>query len=122
MIHVAKFTRLSIIALGVGGAAMLWSGNSPINGTGSFVSTADALIGRPATPRSFAGVARRTTGRAVAVGAAYGTAAGVAVGTAYGAAAYRATAVGAAPVVRAAPAGGCVRVIGPLGRAVTVCR
>lgn len=31
---------------------------------------ADARVGRPATPLSYAGVARRTTRRAVAVGAA----------------------------------------------------
>ena len=38
------------------------------------VSTANAVIGRPLTPMSNAGVARRTTRRAVAVGAAtYGT-------------------------------------------------
>jgi hypothetical protein len=34
------------------------------------VSTAEARVGRPATPVSYAGVARRTTRRAVAVGAA----------------------------------------------------
>ena len=42
------------------------------------VTTADARIGRPATPMSYAGVARRTTGRAVGVGVG---AAAVAVGT-----------------------------------------
>lgn len=34
------------------------------------ISTAEARVGRPATPVSYAGVARRTTRRAVAVGAA----------------------------------------------------
>lgn len=32
---------------------------------GSVVSQAEAIVGRPATPGSYAGVARRTTGRAV---------------------------------------------------------
>jgi hypothetical protein len=36
----------------------------------SLVTTADARVGRPLTPVSYAGVARRTTRRAVAVGAA----------------------------------------------------
>nr|WP_085938754.1 hypothetical protein [Beijerinckia indica] len=46
---------------------------------GSLVSSAEAVIGRPLTPMSYAGVARRTTRRAVAVGAAAGAAAGAAV-------------------------------------------
>jgi hypothetical protein len=37
-------------------------------------ATAQARVGRPATPVSYAGVARRTTRRAVAVGAAATTA------------------------------------------------
>lgn len=37
---------------------------------GSWTSSAQALIGRPLTPMSYAGVARRTTRRAVALGAA----------------------------------------------------
>jgi hypothetical protein len=49
------------------------------NGTGGgvesgFFSDAQARIGRPLTPMSYAGVARRTTRRAVAVGAAAGAA------------------------------------------------
>jgi hypothetical protein len=40
-----------------------WSESGP-------VSTVEARIGRPLTPKSYAGVARRTTRRAVAVGAA----------------------------------------------------
>src|SRR4051794_39757156 len=39
------------------------------------VGQAHAIIGRPLTPLSFAGVARRTTRRAVYGGAAYGAAA-----------------------------------------------
>jgi hypothetical protein len=66
--------------------------------TGSFVTKAHAIIGRPLTPMSYAGVARRS---AVGVGV------GVAVG------------VGAAAVV-AAPA--CAQVVDVYGRITTVCR
>jgi hypothetical protein len=41
---------------------------------GAFFSEAQARVGRPLTPMSYAGVARRTTRRAVAVGAAAGAA------------------------------------------------
>ena len=37
--------------------------------TGVLVSPAEAVVGRPLTPISYAGVARRTTRRAVASGA-----------------------------------------------------
>lgn len=61
------------------------------------VSSAEARIGRPLTPMSYAGVARRTTRRAVGVGVV-------------GAAAYGAY---------AAP--GCVQVADAYGRIVTQC-
>lgn len=86
----------------LGGTTLLWSGHLPFNGRSSLVSSAEARIGRPLTPMSYAGVARRTTRRAVAVGAA---AAGAAVV--------------AAPVV-VAPA--CRQVADAYGRIVTVCR
>jgi hypothetical protein len=91
--------RLSIVTI-VGGAALLWSGQVPLDSQSSPVSSAEARIGRPLTPMSYAGVARRTTRRAVAVGAAAG-------------------AVYAAPVV-VAPA--CAQVADAYGRIVTVCR
>ena len=59
-------------------------------------SEAEARVGRPLTPMSYAGVARRTTRRAVAVGAAAGAA-----GAYYG------------------PA--CVQVVDAYGRIVTRC-
>lgn len=68
--------------------------------TGSFVTQAHAIIGRPLTPMSYAGVARRS-----AVGVGVGV--GVAVG------------VGAAAVV-AAPV--CAQVVDVYGRIATVCR
>lgn len=64
--------------------------------TGSFVTQAHAIIGRPLTPMSYAGVARRS---AVGVGVAVG--------------------VGAAAVV-VAPA--CIQVVDIYGRITTVCR
>jgi hypothetical protein len=39
--------------------------------TGVFVSTAQAVVGRPLTPVSYAGVARRTTRRSVAYSRGY---------------------------------------------------
>jgi len=74
--------RLSIAAV-VGGAALFWNGEVPSGSRSSLVSSAQARIGRPLTPMSYAEVARRTTRRAVA----YGAAGAVAVG----AAAYAAT-------------------------------
>jgi hypothetical protein len=49
---------------------LLWNGKGTTNG--GFVSEAEARIGRPLTPMSYAGVARRTTRRAVAGAAVVG--------------------------------------------------
>ena len=94
--------RLSIATI-VGGAALFLSGEVPLDSRSALVSSAEARIGRPLTPMSYAGVARRTTRRAVAYGAAAGVAAGAAA--AYG-------------------APGCVQtqVADAYGRIVTVCR
>jgi hypothetical protein len=94
--------RLSIATI-VGGAALFWNGEVPLDSRSALVSSAEARIGRPLTPMSYAGVARRTTRRAVA----YGAAGAVAVG----AAAYAATP-------------GCVQtqVTDVYGRIVTVCQ
>jgi hypothetical protein len=68
---------------------------------GTLVTEAHAIIGRPLTPMSYAGVARRTTARAMTYGA-----------------------VVAAPVVVApvvvAPA--CAQVVNVYGQIATVCR
>jgi hypothetical protein len=92
--------RLSIAAV-VGGAALFWNGEVPLDSRSSLVSSTQARIGRPLTPMSYAGVARRTTRRAVA----YGAAGAVAVGAAAG-------------------ASGCVQtqVTDVYGRIVTVCQ
>jgi hypothetical protein len=94
------FFHLSI-ATAIAGATFLWSGQLTLDPTSSLVSSAEARIGRPLTPLSYAGVARRTTRRAVAAGAVMG--AGVVV----------------APRV-IAPA--CVQTVDVYGRVVTVCR
>jgi hypothetical protein len=94
--------RLTLATV-LGGGVLFWGGQLPFDEQSSLVSSAEARVGRPLTPMSYAGVARRTTRRAVAVGA-------VTVGTA---------AVVAAPVV-VAPA--CSQVVDVYGRIVTVCR
>jgi hypothetical protein len=59
----------ALTALAVG---LSWNGGNVI--TEGVLSEAEARVGRPLTPMSYAGVARRTTRRAVAVGAAAGAA------------------------------------------------
>jgi len=89
------------IALGAAAAVaafacgLSWDGTSAVPGIGLF-SEAQARVGRPLTPMSYAGVARRTTRRAVAVGAAAGAA-----GAYYGP--------------------GCVQVVDAYGQIVTRC-
>jgi hypothetical protein len=85
---------LAAICAFAGGLA--WNGTGDI--THGLVSTSQARVGRPLTPMSYAGVARRTTRRAV-----YGTAAA-------------ATAAGA---YAATP--GCVQVTNAYGQVVTKC-
>jgi hypothetical protein len=97
-------TALAAIA-GVG--CLFVSENVSLTNPGSLVTEAYAIIGRPLTPMSYAGVARRTTARAV-----------------YAAPVYAAPHVYAAPVyaapVYAAPA--CAQVVNAYGQIVTVCR
>ena len=80
-----------IFGVAVGTVGLFWNGNIPLDNQKGFVSTADAIRGRPLTPLSYAGVARRTTRRAVAVGAA------------------------TAPVVVVRPAPTCVQVVNSYG-------
>jgi hypothetical protein len=77
---------------------------------GPAISTAQAVIGRPLTPMSYAGVARRTTRRAAYAGAYAGAA------TAY---AYSAPPVYAAPPP--AYGGSCMQTTDAYGRIVTTC-
>jgi hypothetical protein len=76
-------------------AGLFWNGEATIDS--GLVSFAEARVGRPLTPMSYAGVARRTTRRAVAVGA------GAAAAGAY----------------YAAP--GCVQAVNAYGQVVTRC-
>ena len=92
-------------ALISGAACLLVNEQAIFHQGGSLTTSAEARIGRPLAPLSYAGVARRTTRRAVAVGVGVGVAAG---------------AVYAAPVV-VAPAAGCVQAVDPYGRVYTRC-
>jgi len=86
MKNIQKILVRAILASVVGGVALMVSDVASIT-SGNLVTTASAVIGRPLTPLSYAGVARRTTRRAVVYGAAAGAAAGsgcVQVTDAYG--------------------------------------
>lgn len=96
MTHMTRRITLLLAAAITFTSALLWSGRSDIEQ--GFVSTSEARVGRPLTPMSYAGVARRTTRRAVAVGAAAGVAAGAYVATP-----------------------GCVQVVDAYGRVTTRC-
>jgi hypothetical protein len=102
----AKIQLMRIALAATAGAACLFVSEqmSPTN-PGSFVNQAHAIIGRPLTPMSYAGVARRTTARAYGAYGAYG-------------------AVAVAPVVVApvAIAPTCAQVVNAYGQIVLVCR
>jgi hypothetical protein len=86
--------KLIVIAAAAAAFAggLSWNGETAIDN--GLVTSAEARVGRPLTPMSYAGVARRTTRRAVAVGAA-------AAGAYYGS--------------------GCVQVVDAYGQVVTRC-
>ena len=109
------FQLLLAVAAGLG--LLMVNDVSPTT-SGYFLPKAHAVIGRPATPMSYAGVARRTTRRE-----AYGTGAyGGYRGYGYGAGAVGAAAVGAAAYGAATyGAGNCVQVTDVYGRLVTQC-
>ena len=73
----SRRTMILAVAVTAFTAGLCWNGTGGGVESG-FFSDAQARIGRPLTPMSYAGVARRTTRRAVAVGAA-----GVAAGAYY---------------------------------------
>lgn len=93
MISVRNIILSAVVTVALTGG-LLWNGEMVINN--GLVSSAEARIGRPLTPMSYAGVARRTTRRAVAVGAG-----AVAAGAYYGS--------------------GCAQVVDAYGRVVTRC-
>ena len=90
------FMLIATAAAFAGG--LFWNGNGTLDR--GLVSQAEARIGRPLTPMSYAGVARRTTRRAVVGGAVVGGA--VAAGAYY-----------------AAP--GCAQVVDAYGQVYTRC-
>jgi hypothetical protein len=104
--------RISSVALAaIAGVGCLFvSEKASLFAPGSLVTSAHAIIGRPLTPMSYAGVARRS---AVGVGV------GVGVGVAVGAAAARPVVVVPAPVV-VAPM--CAQVVNVYGQITTVCQ
>jgi hypothetical protein len=85
---------VAIAATAALAAGLFWNGQTGLD-TG-LVTSAEARVGRPLTPMSYAGVARRTTRRAVAVGAG-----AAAAGAYYGS--------------------GCAQVVDAYGRVVTRC-
>ncbi len=56
---------IAVMGIIIAGGWALNTG-APITGVGGFVSSAEARVGRPLTPVSVAGVARRTTRRCAA--------------------------------------------------------
>ena len=98
-------TRLMKVTLAtlVGFVCLFANERASLTNSGSLLSSAEAVIGRPLTPMSYAGVARRTTRRAVAAGA-------------YGGA----VVVAPAPVV-VAPVRTCVQVVDAYGRIIMRC-
>ena len=91
---VSRKLIVTVAAAVVLAAGLFWNGETAIDN--GLVTSAEARIGRPLTPMSYAGVARRTTRRAVAVG----------VGAAAAGAYYGST---------------CVQVVDAYGRVVTRC-
>jgi len=57
---VSKKLAIFLLAFAVGFLALEFGERLSIPGMRSFVSTAEAIVGRPLTPVSVAGVARRT--------------------------------------------------------------
>lgn len=68
--------RRSLVVLGLVVAGLLWNGEIWPTSKPGLVGTAEARVARPATPVSYAGVARRTT---VGAGGVGGPASGVGV-------------------------------------------
>jgi hypothetical protein len=87
-----KLMRIGV-AVVAGAGCLCISENFSITAPQSIVSTANAVVGRPLTPMSYAGVARRTTRRAVTAPA----------------------------VVAPAPAGRCVQSVDAYGRVIRRC-
>lgn len=57
-----------LLMLGVAAAVCAWNGDVRPTFDGNLIGDAQAVVGRPATPVSYAGVARRTTVRVATPG------------------------------------------------------
>jgi hypothetical protein len=81
-----KLSALKITLAALAAMAASFANDGALRGPNApLVSTAEAIIGRPLTPMSYAGVARRTTRRAYGAYGAYGAAGAVGAYGAYGA-------------------------------------
>lgn len=85
------------LAVTAGAAALFVSDHVVLDKPDTIISSAEARVGRPLTPLSYAGVARRTTRRAVVGGAVVG---GAVVGG----------------VVVVTPRPGCIQVVNSYGQ------
>jgi hypothetical protein len=92
--NISRKFVVAIAATAALAAGLFWNGQTAVDN--GLVTSAEARVGRPLTPMSYAGVARRTTRRAVAVGAG-----AAAAGAYYGS--------------------GCAQVVDAYGRVVTRC-
>ena len=61
-----KRTSIGLLAIVICAICLELGERFEIPGVHSFISTAEAIIGRPLTPMSYAGVARRTARRCAA--------------------------------------------------------
>jgi hypothetical protein len=95
--------RVTQIGFAIAVGALCLFANDRMPSKDGWMTKADARIGRPLTPFSYAGVARRTTRRAVAVGAA------------------TRPLVVAPGAVMVAPARRCVQAVDAYGRVFTRC-
>lgn len=60
-----KRLKLKVLSIAIAGLAIIAADSLDLMPFGSFVSEAQAVVGRPLTPGSVAGVARRTTRRVI---------------------------------------------------------
>jgi hypothetical protein len=107
MTRVATRILRVTLAAGTGFCVLFADERASLTDQGTLITQAQARIGRPLTPMSYAGVARRTTRRAVYGAAAVGTAAAVGAAAVY-----------ARPVV-VVPA--CYQAVDAYGRVYTRC-
>ena len=66
----ARIAIVATVAIAAGVTGLFWNDQVVTGGSTSMVTEAQAIIGRPLTPVSYAGVARRTV-RRCAVGVYY---------------------------------------------------